>query len=63
MLSIIPPVLPILKQPGFSPPTVAGPITVTFFSLANKINFLVMFSGIPSAIMAMVLIYKDYKDI
>lgn len=57
MLSIIPPVLPILKQPGFNPPTVAGPITVTFFSLANKINFLVIFSGIPSAIIAMVLIY------
>lgn len=58
ILSIIPPVLPILKQPGFKPPTVAGPMIVTFFWLASNINFLVMFSGIPSAMMAIVLICK-----
>ncbi|KYM85599.1 hypothetical protein ALC53_04537, partial [Atta colombica] len=56
ILSIIPPVLPILKQPGFTPPTVAGPIIVTFFCCAARIIFLVIFSGIPSAIMAIVLI-------
>jgi len=60
ILSIIPPVLPILKPPGFNPPTVAGPIIVTFFSLANNISFLVIFSGMPSAIMAIVLIYTIY---
>jgi hypothetical protein len=38
MLSIIPPVLPILKHPGFIPPTVAGPIINTFLFFANPIN-------------------------
>ena len=92
ILSIAPPVLPIRKQPGLIPPTVAGPecvkqdklnnlliywmywtvfllaliskafnfvqlpMMVTSFSLAAKISFLVRFSGIPSAMMAMVLI-------
>ncbi|KYM98893.1 hypothetical protein ALC62_10368 [Cyphomyrmex costatus] len=56
ILSIIPPVLPILKQPGFTPPTVAGPIIVTFLRCAARIIFLVIFSGIPSAIIAIVLI-------
>ena len=43
MLSIMPPVLPILKQPGVIPPTVAGPMIVTFFFSANLINFRVRF--------------------
>ncbi len=34
MLSIMPPVLPILKQPGLMPPTVAGPMMVMPFFLA-----------------------------
>lgn len=62
ILSIIPPVLPILKEPGFKPPTVAGPMIVTFFLLAIRINFLVMFSGIPSAIMAIVRIYESREQ-
>jgi hypothetical protein len=61
ILSIMPPVLPILKHPGLTPPTVAGPMIVTFFSCALRINFLVMFSGIPSAIMAIVLICGNSK--
>ena len=52
----MPPVLPILKQPGFTPPTVAGPMIVTPFLSASLISFLVKFSGMPSAMMAMVLI-------
>ena len=54
ILSIIPPVLPILKQPGLIPPTVAGPMMVTRFSFACLLMLLVMFSGIPSAMIAMV---------
>jgi hypothetical protein len=38
ILSIIPPVLPILKHPGLTPPTVAGPIIDTFFSLASLMS-------------------------
>ena len=56
MLSVIPPVLPILKHPDLIPPTVAGPITATPFSLALLMRTLVQFSGMPSAIMAMVRI-------
>ena len=37
-------------------PTVAGPMTVTPFWSAVLISFLVRFSGMPSAIMAMVRI-------
>lgn len=59
ILSIIPPVLPILKQPGLTPPTVAGPIMETPFSFANLIKIRVMFSGIPSAIMAIVRILNN----
>ncbi len=35
MLSIIPPVLPILNAPGLIPPTVAGPMIVMPFFLAT----------------------------
>lgn len=42
-------------------PTVAGPIIVTPFSFAFLFNFLVIASGIPSAIMAIHLIYKKPK--
>lgn len=39
MLSIMPPVLPILKAPGLIPPTVAGPIMVMpFFFAMCKIS-------------------------
>ena len=41
MLSIMPPVFPILKQPGLTPPTVAGPMMVTFLLSATLISFLV----------------------
>lgn len=64
ILSIMPPVLPILKHPGLIPPTVAGPIMDTLFWWAIKISFRVWFSGIPSAIMAIVLIWnKPFKKI
>ena len=63
MLSSMPPVLPILKQPGLMPPTVAGPMTVTCFSAAMAFSFRVRFSGIPSAMMAMVRIYKKQQEI
>ena len=53
MLSVIPPVLPILKHPDLIPPTVAGPITATPFSSALLMRILVQFSGMPSAMMAM----------
>lgn len=55
----MPPVLPILKQPGLIPPTVAGPIMLTPFSWAKRISFRVMFSGIPSAMIAIVRICKQ----
>lgn len=38
ILSIIPPVLPILKHPGLIPPTVAGPIMVILRSRATFIK-------------------------
>jgi len=34
MLSIMPPVLPMRKQPGLMPPTVAGPMIMTPLALA-----------------------------
>ena len=46
-LSIMPPVLPMRKQPGLIPPTVAGPITTTFFSRASFTSSRVLFSGTP----------------
>ena len=80
MLSIIPPVFPILKHPGLIPPTymytvqrtcgshmtfkarrvwltVAGPMMATPFSLAFLIINFVLFSGIPSAMIAIVRNY------
>lgn len=50
---------PILKQPGLMPPTVAGPMMVTPLLWAILFNFLVLFSGIPSAMMAIVLIFLN----
>ena len=42
MLSIMPPVFPILKQPGLTPPpTMAGPMMVTFLLSDILISFLV----------------------
>lgn len=58
----MPPVFPILKQPGLIPPTVAGPIIETPFCLAVWMSFLVMFSGIPSAMIAIVLIWNYFKN-
>ena len=46
--------LPILKQPGLMPPTVAGPMMVTPCFLACRLTFFVLNSGIPSAMMAIV---------
>lgn len=39
--------------------TVAGPMIMTFFSSAFAFRILVLASGIPSAIMAIVRIYRD----
>ena len=43
MLSIMPPVFPILKQPapGLTQPTMAGPMMVTFLLLDTSISYLV----------------------
>ena len=46
-----------LKHPGLIPPTVAGPMMRTPLSWASLISFLVWFSGMPSAMMATVLIW------
>ncbi|MPC18271.1 hypothetical protein E2C01_011149 [Portunus trituberculatus] len=62
MLSIMPPVLPILKQPGLIPPTVAGPIIDTPNSVAFLIRIRVMFSGMPSAMMAIVRIWDKEEN-
>ena len=63
ILSIMPPVLPIRKHPGLIPPTVAGPIIVTCFSLATRRSLLVMFSGMPSAMIAIVRIFLHAGNI
>ena len=56
ILSSMPPVLPMRKQPGLMPPTVAGPMTVTPFTRASWISSRVCRSGTPSAMMATVRI-------
>ena len=58
-LSIMPPVLPMRKQPGLIPPTVAGPITTTFFSRASFTSSRVLFSGTPYETLAEVIAEVD----
>ena len=43
-----------MKQPGLMPPTVAGPMMVTFLALASALTRRVLNSGMPSAIIAIV---------
>src|SRR4030065_2423451 len=57
MFSIVPPALPILKQPAFTPPTVAGPIMTFPRALALAVSSFIRLSGTPSAIITMVLIW------
>jgi hypothetical protein len=45
-----------LKHPGLMPPTVAGPMMLTPLLLAFLMSDLVLFSGTPSAMIAIVLI-------
>jgi hypothetical protein len=56
MLSIVPAVFPILKEPALSPPTVAGPMIHFCFALAVAAMIRVCRSGMPSAMTAIVRI-------
>ena len=58
-LSIMPPVLPMRKQPGLIPPTVAGPITTTSFSRASFTSSRVLFSGTPYKALAEIIAETD----
>ena len=56
MFSRVPPAFPILKAPAAIPPTVAGPIIHLPSAFALAAISLASLSGIPSAVIAIVLI-------
>src|SRR4030065_2110566 len=56
MFSIVPPALPVLKQPAFIPPTVAGPMITFPRALALAVTNFIRLSGTPSAIITIVRI-------